>query len=155
MLIPMPPISSAALFGLAVAVGLMASHPAIAAVELQPGNWQDTETGIEDGKPVPPEVTTDCMTPEEAKDPVKVLTAMKDQAGQCQKLDVRQSGNVVTFIMQCGDPNQMSIDMLATYTFIDARHYSGTLKSTVILAGKKTTADKKVESKWIGPCTKK
>ena len=30
--------------------------------ELDPGLWQDTETGEEDGKPVEPDVTTDCMT---------------------------------------------------------------------------------------------
>ena len=148
---PMKQVLAAAATSLCV---LFASHPALAAIQLESGNWQDTETGTEDGKPVKAEVTTDCMSPEEAKDPVKVLTAMKDTAGQCTKVDVKQAGNVVTFVMQCGDPKQMSIDMLATYTFVDAKHYSGTLKSTVILAGKKTTADKKVESKWIGPCKK-
>lgn len=137
----------------AACMALLAT-PAFAAVQLEPGNWQDTETGTEDGKPVPPEVTTDCMTPEEAKDPVKVLTAMKDNAGQCAKLEVKQAGNVVTFVMQCGDPKQMSMDMLATYTFITPKHYSGTLKSTVILAGKKTTSDKKIDSIWIGACKK-
>jgi hypothetical protein len=130
--------------------------PAHAAIQLTPGNWQDTETGTEDGKPVPPEVTTDCMTPEEAKDPVKILTAMKDQAGpgKCTKLDVKQNGNTVSFVMQCGDPQQMSFDIAATYTFHSPKHYSGTLKSVVILAGKKTTADKKVDSIWLGACKK-
>jgi hypothetical protein len=57
--------------------------------------------------------------------------------------------------MRCGDPKQMSFDIEATYTFINDKHYSGTLKSTVILAGKKTTADKKVDSVWVGVCPKK
>ncbi len=139
---------------LAASVALFAADPARAAIQLEPGNWQDTETGEEDGKPVPPQVVTDCMTPEEARDPVKVLTTMKDSAGQCQKVEVKQNGNTITFIMQCGDPKQMSMDMLATYTFINSKHYSGSLKSTVILAGKKTTADKKVDSIWIGACKK-
>jgi hypothetical protein len=134
--------------------GFLATSPAHAAIQLEPGNWQDTETGTENGKPVPPQVTTDCMTPEEAHDPVKVLTAMKDQAGQCQKVEVKQNGNTITFIMRCGDPKQMSMDMLATYTFISPKHYSGTLKSTVILADKKTTADKKVDSIRLGACPK-
>ncbi len=131
---------------------LLAAQPARAAIELTPGAWQDTETGEENGKPVPPQVTVDCMTPEEARDPVKILTAMKDQAGECGKLDIKQSGNVVTFIMQCGDPQQMAMDMQATYTFIDAKHYTGVLTSTVILAGKKTTANKQVTSVWVGVC---
>ena len=132
----------------------LAAQPARAAIELTPGTWQDTETGEENGKPVPPQVTTDCMTPEEAKDPVKILTATKDQAGECGKLDIKQSGNVVTFIMQCGEPEQLAMDMQATYTFIDARHYTGVLTSTVILAGKKTTANKYVNSVWVGVCKK-
>ncbi len=56
--------------------------------------------------------------------------------------------------MQCGDPKEMSIDLSGTYTFLDRRHYTGTMKSTVILAGKAMTANKTVDSKWIGPCKK-
>lgn len=143
-----------AIFMAALAALLLSSHPAFA-ISLEPGNWQDTETGQEDGKPVPPQVTTDCMTPEEAKDPVKSLTAMKDQAGgQCSRLEVKQTGNVVTFIMQCGDPKQMMMDMQATYAFVSTKRYTGTLKSTVILAGKTSTANKQVESVWLGACKK-
>lgn len=133
---------------------LAVAGPARAAIQLEPGNWQDTETGEEDGKAVPSQVSTDCMTPEEALDPVKVLTAMKDTAGQCAKLEIKQTGNVVTFVMQCGDPKQMAMDMQATYTFVSAKHYTGTLKSTVVIAGKTTTANKQVDSVWVGACKK-
>jgi hypothetical protein len=130
--------------------------PARAAFELEPGLWQDTETGTENGQPAKPEVTTDCMTAEEAKDPIKTLAAaQKEAAGQCAKFDVKQSGNTVTVAMVCGDPKQMSIDMLVTYTLIDRKHYTGTLKSTVVLGGQKMTSDKKVESKWVGATCKK
>jgi hypothetical protein len=141
---------------LAISVSLMLvpfATPAFA-IELDPGMWQDTETGEEDGKPVKPEITSDCMTPEEAKDPVKSLSVMKDTAGQCKKLDVKQSGNTVSIVMLCGDPKEMSIDLTGTYTFLDKRHYTGTMKSVIIIAGKKTTASKTVESKWIGACKK-
>jgi hypothetical protein len=139
---------------LCFAGGLAFAAPARAAIQLEPGNWQDTETGEEDGKAVPPQVSTDCMTPEEAIDPVKVLTAMKDTAGQCAKLEIKQTGNVVTFVMQCGDPKQMAMDMQATYTFVTPKHYTGTLKSTVVIAGKTTTANKQVDSVWVGACKK-
>jgi Protein of unknown function (DUF3617) len=142
----------AAAFGLAVC--FFAAHPARAAIELDPGQWQDTETGEEDGKPAKAEVTTECMTPEEAKDPVKSLSVMKDSSGQCKKLEIKEKGNVVSIEMQCGDPKEMSIDLTGTYTFLDRRHYTGTMNSVVILAGKKTTANKTVDSKWIGACKK-
>lgn len=136
-----------------VAVCMFAASPSYAAIELEPGQWQDTETGDEDGKPVKPEVTSDCMSPEEAKDPVKQLAVMKDaSAGQCQKLDFKESGNTVSIVMLCGDPKEMLIDLTGTYTFIDRKNYTGTMKSVITLAGKTATANKTVVSKWIGPC---
>jgi hypothetical protein len=132
----------------------LTSQPARAAIELDPGQWQDTETGTEDGKPVKPVVTTECMTPEEAKDPVKSLAVMKDVAGQCKKLEIKEKGNAVSIEMQCGDPKEMSIELSGSYTFLDRRHYTGTMKSTITLAGKKVSADKQVDSKWIGACKK-
>jgi hypothetical protein len=144
-----------AVFGL-FAAALICAQPAFAAIELEPGMWQDTETGTENGQPAKPETTTDCMTAEEAKDPVKALLAMKDQsAGQCKTLDVKQSGNTVSMVMQCGDPKQMLIDIAASYTFLDRKNYTGTMKSTVILAGQKTTSDKKIVSRWIAASCKK
>ena len=54
--------------------------------------------------------------------------------------------------MLCGDPKEMSIELTGTYTFLDRRHYTGTMKSTMTIAGQKTTANKTVDSKWIGAC---
>jgi hypothetical protein len=141
----------ARIFGAAACLCLLAT-PAFAAIELDPGLWQHTETGEEDGKPAKPEVTSECMSPEEAKDPVKSLAVMKDSGGQCDKLDIKEAGNFVSVVMLCGDPKEMQIDPVGTYTFLDRRHYAGTMKSTIALGGKKSTADKTVDSKWIGPC---
>src|SRR5471030_2532419 len=129
-------------FAAAIIVSVLAAPPARAAIELDPGMWQDTETGEQDGQPVKPEVTSDCMTPEEAKDPVKSLSVMKDTGGQCQKLEIKEKGNVVSVEMLCGDPKEMEINLTGTYTFLGRRHYTGTMNSTIILAGKKTTASK-------------
>lgn len=136
-------------------VAIVAASPALAAIELEPGLWQDTETGTENGQPAKPEVTTDCMTPEDAKDPLKSLMAEQAQAGQCKTFDVKPSGNTITYTMQCGDPKQMSIDIAGTITVIDRKHYTGTLKSTIVMAGQKMTSDKKIESKWLSATCKK
>ena len=143
-------------FALAASVCVMATLPARAAIQFEPGLWQDTETGTENGKPAKPEISTDCMTPEDAKDPMKAFSALKDTAGQqCKTLKVQQNGNTVSVNMVCGDPKQMSMDMKMTFTFIDSRHYTGTIKSEIVLAGRKMTADKKIESKWISAVCKK
>ncbi len=134
---------------------LLAVPAAGAKTVLDPGLWQDTETGTENGQPTKPQVTTDCMSAEDAEDPEKALTAMKQNAGQqCSKMEVHRSGNTFSIDMRCGDPKQFSMDMAATYTIHDRQHYSAKIKSTVVFGGRKTTSDKQVVSKWIGACKK-
>jgi len=146
--------SRAAACGAVLAL-LLAVPSASAKTVLDPGMWQDTETGTENGKPAKPQVTTDCMSAEDAEDPEKALTAMKQNAGQqCSKMDIHRSGDSFSIDMRCGDPKQFAMDMAAAYTIHDRRHYSARIKSVVVFGGRKTTSDKQVESKWIGPCTK-
>jgi len=129
--------------------------PAYAAIQLDPGEWQDTETGTENGQPAKPEVTTSCMKAEDAKDPVKALTQLKDTAGQqCKTLNVKESGNVLSFDMECGEPKTMLIAISMHITFLNARHYTGTLKSNVTFAGKTIATNKQHDSKWIGAACK-
>ena len=129
---------------------------AFAAIELEPGQWQDTETGVENGQPSKPEVTTDCISPEDAKDPMKSLATMQAEgAGQCQTLDVKPNGNVVTLTMKCGDEKQGTMELSGTFTFIDRKHYTSTMKSTISFGGQTMTADKQVDSKWIAAACSK
>ena len=126
-------------------------------IHLDPGEWQDTETGTENGEPVKPEVTTECMSAKDAQDPVKAIAALKSGVGQekCKTLQVKENGNTVTIDMECGDPKIMSVAISMNVTFLNPRHYAGTAKSTIILAGKTITADKQIDSKWIGACKKR
>ena len=126
----------------------------LAAISLQPGEWQETTTGTEDGKAVPPEVEKTCMTPEEANDPIKQMTEMmKDpSAGECQKAEVVPSGNAVTIVMKCGDPKMMSFDITGSFTFVSPTRYTGSMKSSVSMGGKVMTQDKKIDAIRIGEC---
>ena len=131
--------------------------PRAFAIELEPGTWQDSETGMENGIPAKPKVSTDCVTAEDAKDPVKSLSNMQAEgAGQCKTLDVKQNGNVVALTMQCGDEKQGSVALAGTFTFIDRKHYTSSMKSTISFGGQKMTADMQTDSKWIATeCKKK
>jgi hypothetical protein len=137
----------------AATLSLLAIAPAHAAIELEPGLWQDTETGTKNGEPIKPEVSTDCMTPEEAKDPLRGLSA-KDSGGECKTREVKREGNAVTLVTQCVLPNQISLDMTTVYTFGDRKHYTGTIKSTVRAPGRQMIFEKQVDSKWLGVCKK-
>jgi Protein of unknown function (DUF3617) len=140
---------------LLAAAGLAA--PSLAgALELEPGQWRTSETTIVNGKAEKPEVSTDCVTAEEARDPMKALGEMQKQgAGQCRKLDAKQSGNTVSFVMQCGDPTQGAIDMAMTFTFDEARHYTGSYKSEMSFGGQKMSSQGTIDSRWIGAACKK
>lgn len=146
----------AAAFGLVACAGLIAAAPARAVITLQPGEWQETATGTEDGKPVAPEVEKSCMTPAEARDATNVVKQMKDQmqkdAGQCQKFEARESGNSVIFAFVCGDAKQFLFNISGAYTFVSGTRYTGTMKSAITMMGKTMTQDKKIEAVRVGDC---
>lgn len=135
-------------------VAFAATLPARAAVQLEPGLWQDTETGLQNGKPAKPEVSTDCLSAEEARDPVK--TILNDTEGQqCETLNVKENGNTVAVEMKCGDPKKTWIEIDMTINFLSARHYKGAIKSLVIFGGQKVISEKTIDSKWLAASCKK
>lgn len=147
-------LSSRATPSLIAAVSLLVALPARAAYELEPGLWQLTETGTENGQPAKPEVSSDCLSPEDARDPVK--TILKDTEGQqCDALNVKENGNTATVEMKCVDSSKMRIEIDMTITFDSARHYSGTTKSLVIFGGQKMAAEKTVDAKWLSAVCRK
>jgi hypothetical protein len=139
---------------LAAVIGLIAAPPARAANELQPGLWQDTETGHDNGNTTKPEVHTTCMSPEEARDPIK--TILKDFEGQkCDALNVKENGSTVTVEAKCGDPKEIRMEIDMTIQFLTKQHYTGTMKSLVIFRGQKTTSEGTIDSVWLAPTCKK
>jgi hypothetical protein len=136
---------------------MMLVAPSAFALKLKPGLWQDTESGTSNGKPVPPKVTTDCLSPEEAADPVKAaLAGMKGlPSEQCRKHEVKQSGNQILFNMNCGDPKQMIMEMSVVMTLLSPEHTQSTAKSTMQMGGRTFTSDLTTDSKWISSACKK
>ena len=99
---------------------------------------------------------TDCLTPEQAKDPVKALSALKDLGSligrQCKTLQVNQDANTDRARLSPAATRRrtyIAIDL--AFSFLDARHYTGTVKSTFVFKGKKTTSDKAIDAKWLEP----
>jgi hypothetical protein len=121
-----------------------------AAFELEPGTWEDTETGTEDGRPMKPTVTTECMTPNEAKEPLKeVVAALQAGRAGCRKSEVKSSGNIASIALVCGDSKESLIDILATVQFIDRKNMILTNRSTIVLGGRKAVSETKTVSRWV------
>lgn len=138
------------------AFGLLAGQSLAAALEIEPGQWEATQTSDLDGKPGQPELSTECVTPQDARDPVKALTGMQENAGgKCKVAEVKQTGNVVSFTMNCTEDSVDSIRMTASFTFENARHYTGRLQTTMSAGGQTMTSNMTVDAKWIGACKAK
>jgi len=138
----------------------LAAFPAHAEIKLDPGTWQQVESGSEDGKPAEPVTYTDCLTPEQARDPIKALSALKELGsliGQhCQNLQVHQEADAGSVDFACGDEKTNYIAISFTFKIHDARHYSGTVKSTFVFKGRKTSSDKSIDATWLkAECEKK
>jgi Protein of unknown function (DUF3617) len=141
--------------GLLIALCLLAASPALAKIRLDPGAWQQVESGTEDGQPAEPVTYTDCLTPAQARDPIKALAGL-DALGrligrQCRDARFVQKADKVTLSFACGDEKTISIAIDLVFSFHGQRHYTGSVKSTFVLKGKKTTSDKMIEAKWLGP----
>ena len=127
--------------------------PARAEVALQPGLWQETETGSENNQPAKSETSTRCMTVEEAKQPSKAVVFDEVLRKHCKALDYKRTGDNLTLRLQCGSQG-FTVNIGATFIFHSPQHYSGFMKVAIQLATMKFTVDKMIDAKRIGECNK-
>lgn len=137
---------------------VLLAYPAVAATQLQPGEWQTTETGTENGQPVPPKVEKECMTADEPRDAAGLVNEMKKdmtaQGTQCQTADIQQTGDTVTYTLKCALQQQFIFNISGTYTLHSPTRYSGRMKSDITMMGQKTSSDMAIEAVRIGDCKK-
>ena len=140
------------------------SAAALAQAPRQDGRW-DVKMEMEmPGMPagMPPMTTIQCITPEEAKDPTKLIPqgrGGRGGPGNCTVSDHKVAGNKVTWNMACGVgglgdalPGAVTGEaMTGTGEFVYAGDtYTGTMKMN--RAGQVMTM--KYSAKRLGDCTK-
>jgi hypothetical protein len=117
---------------------------------IRPGRWEVTMQMQMPNMPaqMPEMKMTQCVTPEQVKDPANALPRPESGRGgsDCKVSDYKQSGNTVTWKMACTKPQQMT--STGEMTFTDDS-YSGTMKN-VMPQGEMTM---KMSGKRIGDCT--
>jgi hypothetical protein len=114
---------------------------------VRPGRWEVTMQMQMPGAPVqmPEMKTTQCVTPEDAKDPTRSLPNGPQGRGgpknDCKMEDYKTSGNTATWKMVCTSPQAMT--STGEMTFTDDS-YNGTMKidaaqgqMTMKMAGKR------------------
>jgi len=140
------------------AVFFLAAPSFAQAIELQPGQWRDVETGTENGEKVPPETFMNCLSPAETKDLIKAFSPEKEVKalkGRCQTLESKLTPSGYSMRVKCGDPDVFGLDVTANYTFTSPQSYTATMKTFVTTAGAPSFLNKKVEGRWVSAtCTR-
>jgi hypothetical protein len=140
-------------YALFVVAFLVPAPAARAEVQLQPGLWQETETGSENGRPAKSETSTRCMTPEEARQPSKAVVFDETLRKHCKALEYKRTEDNLSLRLQCGSQG-FTVNIGATFTFHSPQHYSGLMKVAIQVATMKFIADKTIDAKRIGECKK-
>ncbi len=110
------------LAGCFVALGGAAFAPS-ARADLQPGNYEMTTTVTVPGMPQPQTASqTQCMKPDEAKDPAGHLLSEMSQDGNCKLGNHQQDGNHLVADFACtmqGQKTEGHLDMTFAETTMD------------------------------------
>jgi hypothetical protein len=136
---------------LAVLVACAAAFPAAAQGPRRDGKWEVKMEMDMPGMPagMPPMSSTQCITPEEAKDPQKAMPQGRGGANNnCKISDYKADGSKVSWSMKCDPPQEMSGTGEFTY---GADSYTGIMKMN--RGGQTITM--KYTGKRIGDCDKK
>jgi hypothetical protein len=136
----------------AVALVLGAAAAIAQTSPIRPGRWEVAMQMQMANSPVqlPEMKTTQCVTPEQVKDPANALPqATGAGRGQtdCKVSDYKVSGNTATWQMSCTKPQALTSTGEMTFT---ADTYDGTIK-TNMAQGVMTM---KVAGKRLGDCEK-
>lgn len=136
-----------------IALALIATAALIAQSPMRPGRWEITTQMQMPNMPVqmPEMKITQCVTPEQAKDPANTLPrgpqpGRGTRKDDCKVADYKLSGNKATWTMMCTTPDK--ITSTGEMTFADDS-YAGSMKM-VMAQGEMTM---KVSGKRVGDCT--
>ena len=116
------------------------------------GWWKITTKLVMNGAPMPPDVKTRCLSPEQAGDPAKTFgPEVASVNTECKKIEeIMQSGRL-KWHMQCS--GQIDIDVTGDFTFHSATHYSATVATKAFMAGQKVAdSSAAIEGERSGAC---
>jgi hypothetical protein len=138
-----------------IVLALFAAAVVLAQSGMRPGQWEVTTQmqmpNMPAGFQMPAMKMTQCVTPEQAKDPANTVPrqAGRGRGGKddCKVSDLKTTGNTVTWSIACTSPDKVTGTGEMTLAGDDS--YSSTMKM-VMAQGEMTM---KATGKRIGDCT--
>jgi len=121
------------------------------AVDVEPGNWELSATTQVPGsdKPMAIQPTTRCVTPEDARDPARLL----GQSGrQCEFSNRRDTGSTLSFDVACKGQVPMKGSGAVRY---GKESFEGNLDLTaegVVIGGQALVMKSRISGRRLGPC---
>src|SRR5262245_53366818 len=100
---------------------------------------------------MPPMTSTQCITKEDAADPMKSMPQGRGQPSNCKVSDYKEVGNKASWSMKCEGENPMSGTAEVTYTGDTSE---GVMKMTMMRGGQPQMMTMKYTGKRLGDCLK-
>lgn len=128
-----------------VTVGFFALTPTARGLDFTEGKWEITSNVEMPGMPttMAPVTVTQCLT---KQDPVP----SKSAGGDCRVMDMKQSGNTITWTMECDQQgNTMKSTGKMTYA---GDKFEGTIKTSMGPQAGNMEITTKMSGKRIGTC---
>ena len=134
-------------------VALLIVSTAALADEISPGSWQismETRVPTEPSFAPPGFQITQCFTPDDARDPSRILGGISNPgATGCKYTDKSFTGNSFSFTMQCEGSYGIQASGHVSFT---SSTMDGTIQSTANIAGKPVQTQNKLTARRLGSC---
>ena len=135
-----------------IAVFFAMAVPVEAMQSLQSGQWRLTSKNERNGVVTEKPTATRCISPDQAKQIPRRTPPDTAQHANCTTADFKESGNAVSWRMQCtGTP---TVETIVNYTVPDPQHYTATFKSTVTLGSMTRSSTLSIQGTRTGECPK-
>lgn len=138
-----------------IVLALFATAAALAQSVMRGGQWETTTQmqmpNMPAGIQMPVQKMTQCITPEQAKDPASTVQTQNGRGrggkSDCKNSDFKSTGSTITWSFVCTSPDKMT--GTGEMTFAGDDSYTNTMK--VVMAQGEMTM--KTTGKRLGDCT--
>jgi hypothetical protein len=119
---------------------------------VQPGQWKITSSIVMNGAAMPSQVKQRCLTPEQAGDVAKTFGPVSGTVNSsCEPAEPETAGRNLKWHLQC--KGQLDLDVIGDFNFDSADHYTATVISKGVMAGKLISDVKtELEGERVGEC---
>jgi Protein of unknown function (DUF3617) len=119
---------------------------------IEPGQWKVTAHIAMNGAAMPPQEKLRCLTPEQAGDVAKTFGPVSGTVNStCEPAEPETTGRNLKWHLQC--KGQLDMDVFGDFHFDTTGHYTATVSSKGVMAGKLISDVKtELEGERIGEC---